>query len=33
MVVSFCDDWLSAFFVDYVRSRNIPADIESPIVP
>jgi toxin HigB-1 len=29
MIVSFQDDWLRAFFVDDVRSRNIPADLES----
>jgi proteic killer suppression protein len=29
MIVSFRDDWLRAFFVDDVRSRNIPADLES----
>src|SRR6266478_5636841 len=29
MIVSFRDDWLRAFFVDDVRSRNIPSDLES----
>ena len=29
MLVSFRDDWLRAFFVDDVRSRHIPADLES----
>ncbi|UZE47974.1 type II toxin-antitoxin system RelE/ParE family toxin [Rhodopseudomonas sp. P2A-2r] len=29
MIVGFRDAWLRAFFVDDVRSRNIPADIES----
>jgi proteic killer suppression protein len=29
MIVSFRDDWLQAFFVDDVRSRNIPPDLES----
>jgi proteic killer suppression protein len=28
MIVSFRDDWLRAFFVDDVRSRNIPSDLE-----
>jgi proteic killer suppression protein len=28
MIVDFRDDWLRAFFVDDVRSRNIPADLE-----
>ena len=27
MIVSFRDEWLRAFFVDDVRSRNIPADL------
>jgi proteic killer suppression protein len=27
--VSFRDEWLRAFFVDDVRSRNIPADLQS----
>jgi len=29
MIVSFRDDWLRAFFVEDVRSRNIPPDLES----
>jgi toxin HigB-1 len=29
MIVDFRDDWLRAFFVDDVRSRNIPPDLES----
>ena len=29
MIVGFRDDWLRAFFVDDVRSRNIPSDLES----
>ena len=29
MIVDFRDDWLRAFFVDDVRSRNIPSDLES----
>jgi toxin HigB-1 len=29
MIVNFRDDWLRAFFVDDVRSRNIPSDLES----
>ena len=29
MISSFRDDWLRAFFVDDVRSRNIPLDLES----
>jgi proteic killer suppression protein len=28
MIVSFRDEWLRAFFVDDVRSRSIPADLE-----
>jgi toxin HigB-1 len=28
MISSFRDEWLRAFFVDDVRSRRIPADIE-----
>lgn len=28
MIVGFRDEWLRAFFVDDVRSRNIPADLE-----
>ena len=29
MIVSFRDAWLRAFFVDDVRSRHIPSDLES----
>ena len=29
MIVSFRDDWLRPFFVDDIRSRNIPADLQS----
>ncbi|MEZ5838128.1 MAG: type II toxin-antitoxin system RelE/ParE family toxin [Geminicoccaceae bacterium] len=29
MIASFRDEWLRAFFVDDVRSRNIPAGLES----
>ncbi|MDB5639786.1 MAG: plasmid maintenance system killer [Bradyrhizobium sp.] len=29
MIVSFRDDWLRAFFVDDVRSRSIPSDLEN----
>src|SRR5947208_14554941 len=29
MIVSFRDDWLRAFFVEDVQSRNIPSDLES----
>jgi toxin HigB-1 len=29
MIVSFRDDWLRAFFVDDVWTRNIPSDLES----
>jgi proteic killer suppression protein len=29
MIVGFRDQWLRAFFVDDVRSRNIPADPEA----
>ena len=29
MIVSFRDEWLRAFFVDDVRSRNIPADLQA----
>jgi toxin HigB-1 len=28
MIVSFRDAWLRAFFVDDVRSRRIPSDLE-----
>ena len=29
MIVSFRDDWLRAFFVEDVRSRNIPSNLEN----
>ena len=29
MIVSFRDEWLRAFFVEDVYSRNIPSDLES----
>lgn len=29
MIASFRDDWLRAFFIDDVRSKNIPPDLES----
>ena len=29
MIVGFWDAWLRAFFVDDVRSKNIPSDLES----
>lgn len=29
MIVSFRDDWLRAFFVEDVRSKKIPSDLES----
>ena len=29
MIVSFRDEWLRAFFVEDVQSRNIPPDLES----
>ena len=29
MILGFRDEWLRAFFVDDVRSRHIPADLES----
>ena len=29
MISSFRDDWLRAFFVDDVHSRNIPPDLAS----
>ena len=29
MIVSFRDEWLRAFFVEDIRSRNIPSDLES----
>ena len=29
MILSFRDDWLRDFFVEDVRSRNIPSELES----
>jgi len=29
MIIGFRDEWLRAFFVEDVRSRNIPSDLES----
>ena len=29
MIVSFRDEWLRAFFVEDLRSRHIPADLET----
>lgn len=29
MIVSFRDDWLRDFFIEDIRSKRIPADIES----
>lgn len=29
MIVSFRDDWLRDFFVEDIRSRRIPADLEN----
>jgi len=29
MIVSFRDAWLRAFFVEDIRSRNIPPDLEA----
>ena len=29
MIVSFREEWLRAFFVEDVRSRHIPADLEN----
>ena len=29
MIVDFRDDWLRAFFVEDIRSRSIPPDLES----
>jgi proteic killer suppression protein len=29
MIVSFRDEWLRAFFVEDIHSRNIPPDLES----
>jgi len=31
MIVNFRDDWLRAFFVDDIRARNIPPDLESRV--
>ena len=31
MIVNFRDDWLRKFFVDDIRSRNIPPDLESRV--
>jgi proteic killer suppression protein len=31
MIVNFRDDWLRTFFVDDIRSRNIPPDLESRV--
>jgi len=31
MIVGFRDNWLRAFFVDDVRSRNVPSDLESRV--
>ena len=28
MIVSFRDEWLRAFFIDDVRSRKVPSDLE-----
>ncbi len=29
MIVSFRDEWLRAFFVDDMRSRHLPSEVES----
>lgn len=29
MIKDFRDDWLRAFFIDDIRSRHIPADLEA----
>lgn len=29
MILSFRDDWLRAYFVEDIRSRHIPADLDS----
>jgi toxin HigB-1 len=29
MIVSFRDEWLRAFFVEDMRSRHVPSDLES----
>lgn len=31
MIWSFRDEWLRAFFVDDVRSRRVPSDLESRV--
>jgi proteic killer suppression protein len=31
MIVDFRDEWLRAFFIDDVRSRNIPSDLEGRV--
>lgn len=31
MIVNFRDVWLRAFFVDDIRSRNIPSDLEGRV--
>jgi len=31
MIASFRDAWLQAFFIDNVRTRKIPADLESRV--
>jgi proteic killer suppression protein len=31
LILSFRDEWLRVFFVDDVRSRKIPADLESRV--
>ena len=31
MIVNFRDDWLQRFFVDDVRSRSIPPDLEGAL--
>jgi toxin HigB-1 len=31
MIVNFRDDWLRTLFVDDIRSRNIPPDLESRV--
>ncbi|HLB98474.1 MAG TPA: type II toxin-antitoxin system RelE/ParE family toxin, partial [Acetobacteraceae bacterium] len=32
MIVNFRDEWLRAFFVEDVRSRQIPSDIENRLL-
>ena len=32
MIVSFRNEWLRAFFVEDVRSRNIPSDLEARLM-